>query len=329
MLIFVKKLYKIYNAIQNNKIVNYIFGIILISILYLVVKKLIVNQIDELENALLSPLFWYSMMFAFLSQMMNFIMWLSVVKMMFPVDIKNKKAFLLYQSSQLGKYIPGLIWPAIMLHKICKMCSVNSKAFVWSNILSFIYSIAIGLSSLLLLTLLYIFGIIHIIHRAFTTDYQWVGYIGLLVLFCGHPIILKKIYKKILKKVYKKGKKFINNSKLYIVVLLSGLFSWIFTAIHLLCLIRIVSVAYDIKTQLYTSFFILLISWLVAYIFFMIPAGIGTRDFTMATMLTYFLTSYNANLVSGMSRLIILFCDLIVGLSSYFIILIIKNKHYG
>ncbi len=176
------------------------------------------------------------------------------------------KALKIYSSSNLGKYIPGKIGLVLGRGYFAKReggsMAMGSASVIVEEMLK-------GLAALFV-------GIIHLpfLFLQFTYSIAGFGLIVALTLLLFHPRIFKKVLNAVSRRLVKKELEYRPDVKRLFFTFLVFIISWyLFGAIVWLTMLSLGTYGnYFLLTSVFA------ISWLISFIAFIIPAGIGIRE---------------------------------------------------
>jgi glycosyltransferase 2 family protein len=292
--------------------------IIIIIISYFLLKTLLDNWqefIINTENFRIIPLI-LSLILLFIFYTIHSIIWKSIIKKL-GYKISIKEAIKIRAISEIGRYAPGKVW-----HFLGRTYFSNKLGIPKTTTLT---SLAIETLSMIASA-----GAIFLL---FSPNIIEINILPILLLLLVGLIILrsKKFSDIVNNFLIKKGK--IKNKiklniplKTLIPILFSYGVSWIIIGGSLLLTIKSLFPEIDYSTILSISG-IFAISWVIGYISFLTPGGIGIREGTMTILLSSYMPQSIAIIVPILFRIITIISELFMVLITSKIKLINRIVH--
>jgi glycosyltransferase 2 family protein len=290
-----------------TKIIGFIIGIVIIGFLI----KILYNNIANLQQYTLSINYLYLTLSFLLLLIIPFITTITWIIMLraFKEKLSFLKTFNVLNLSALIRYIPGNIVYIIGRARLFKKHSISQ---ITSTILIFTeLAITIVASSLIALSL----GIIQA--DISSIPLFWILLLIGLILVGMHPSIFnkgsKKIYKIIKKKELEVNWKYKTILQLFSIQLLN----WVIQSISFFFLVKAV---FDVPLSFFipiTAIFTL--SWVLAFLSFISPAGIGIREGLLVLFLQSIVPLEIAIILSILSRLLIIASEILFATISLYL----------
>ncbi len=206
-----------------------------------------------------------------------------------------RKALKIFFLSDLGRYIPGKVWSLAGKVYLCKEQGIPLAKSSASVVVQPLIQVISG-------------GLVFLLSLAFWKNLPGVGnllYLIFLIIPLGfillHPLIIKKVLNLGLK-IFKKDPVDLNlryRDMLKILLLWCGL--WVFSGIANYFLI--ISIYPLPIAQLPMIIGIFSISWVVAFLSFLTPSGLGVMEGMLTFLLSFYLPCGIATLISLLSRI--------------------------
>ncbi len=227
-------------------------------------------------------------------------------KLMRYLDVRNLKklqAIKIRTISDLGRFIPGKIWLVVGRIYLCKKKQISEAKTTLSTLLEIAINIFAALI-IFLITLPFIPGI---------PSYTFYGFILI-------PILLMALHPKIFIPIFNYGLKLFKKPHddleityiqiLYLVILF--ILFWLFAGVSLFLLTYSF---YQIPISLYLPLIgIFCISWVLGFLFFISPGGLGVREGILAVLFALVLPVPIALILAVLTRLWMLIGELLTAL---------------
>lgn len=301
-----------------KKIVSFLLVIILLGFLFWNV----INNLDTIKSFPWKFNFIQIILlliFLIPIYMANVFSWYLVTKSQ-GLNISFKKNLRIWMLSNLSRYLPGGIWQyPTRVYLLSKEGSSKIKA-TSAVLIEVLFNISVG--SLIIL--------IYIIFGRFSLGLN--GLERLLILIISIPVLLvfisnNKILISISKYLRKFNNKFesIKGIKLsfkWLLPLTGAFFIQFFLAGTVLFILS--TLAIDLSLGLIPTFIVIFTaSWLLGYITFFAPSGLGVQEVSIAGFLTFFMPFPIASAVAILFRITLLISEVIF---IYLVLFVLKNK---
>lgn len=237
--------------------------------------------------------------FAALTAVCNFALWRSISRGM-SIDLPQRQAGRMYFVSQLGKYLPGAIWPMAAQLEYSGRHGINRQRVLATNLLT----IAMGLSSGLSIgiPLLLVTGSLSTINTA------WLAGVAIIVLALSQP---RNVLRMLNAGLTRFGRNTVNvpsdRRRWLTVGWWWALLAWLSLGIHIWLLFASLDIA-DQPTLLIVLVAVT-ISTCVGILAVPFPAGIGVREGLFISIMVASVDSATALIVAVLSRLVLTLVD--------------------
>lgn len=208
--------------------------------------------------------------------------------------LKLGQSFRIWFSSQLGKYIPGKVWASLGRIYLCQQVGISKKISLTSIIFEYglitVSAFIFGIPLLILWT-----------DKEIVSRFLPICYLIPVILSMLHPKIFEKIANFILIK-FKKNPIALNFSYIRILgFVVFYVFAWMIMG---LAFYYFVNSIYTIDFTYYPILAgIFAISWLVGFLCFFVPAGLGIREGALTGLLSIYLPTEIAIVIAIGSRI--------------------------
>lgn len=295
------------NCVKKNKLYIYLFQFSIISLIFYFLFHNAFQNYSQLTNHHFKfdiVNFCVSLPFLFMSFPLNVYGWKTILRTM-GENIAFKKCFKFASLSLLYKYIPGYIWPYLGKIYYCKgegipetKTSVSIYIEQWMTITSGII--------LFFITLL--FG-----QSIFYKENIIAQYFPLLVLITVflHPKVIIWFLNFILKIAQKDEIKIDLRILSIIELMLIYLGFWMLCGVGFCFLTNsIYSIGFD-KLHLFAGIFA--ISWVIGFLSFFVPMGLGVREAILSALLSFFMPGEIAIIIALAARLWLTLPEIVYG----------------
>lgn len=204
--------------------------------------------------------------------------------------------------SQLGKYLPGSVWPVVMQMEAGRSRGAHRKTMLAANLITVLLSVCVGV---VFAGLLLPFSSPAALHR-----FWWTIAALPLLLILAHPRSLPFLLDLVLKVLGREPLEVHMNGAATMTAVGWSALTWVALGIHLAVLVAAVSKASLGLLALCIGAMALAVS--AGVLFLPAPAGAGLREIVIGYVLVGVLTSGQVIAVIIASRAIILFADLLM-----------------
>jgi uncharacterized membrane protein YbhN (UPF0104 family) len=229
----------------------------------------------------------------------TFGMWLQIVRGL-GVAAPSGSAIRVFFVSQLGKYVPGSVWPAIMQMDAGRRWEASRRTILAANLIAIVMSCCVGLL---------LACIVLPLHGSGAVGHYWWAYLAL-------PFLLALLYPRAIPAVLDRAFKLLHRPPLaerlnvtYGVRAVGwSLASWVALGAHLEILSD--AMGHGGFSVLFLCIGAMALALPVGALLIPVPAGLGVREVVLVVVLSAALASSQAVAVSVASRAILLACDL-------------------
>jgi glycosyltransferase 2 family protein len=210
---------------------------------------------------------------------------------------------------QLGKYVPGSVWPVLAQMELGRAYKVPRQRSATVAVLTMVVSLAVALL-VTLATLPFIGG-------GATTGYSWAFLFVPVLLVCLHPRLLNPGITRLLRLARRPAPERPLSGAAIAAAMGMGLAAWILSGVHIWLLA--VRLGAPSGHTLPLSIGMFAFAWSVGFLIVFAPAGAGVREVILVATLTPVLHSAGlATVVALVSRLLTVLADLIAaGLAAW------------
>jgi glycosyltransferase 2 family protein len=199
---------------------------------------------------------------------------------------------------QLGKYLPGSIWPVIAQMELGSEHHVPRLRSASASVLAMLVSVLTGLlAALVTLPLV-----------ARSTSYRWVFLAAPLLLICLHPKVLNQVLDRVLRLARRPPLERPLSGRVVAGALAWSFSTWIGYGLQIWLLATRVGLPYGRGALLATGGFAF--AWCVGFLIVFLPVGAGVREVLLIATLSPFIGAGAAGAVALVSRLLMTAGDL-------------------
>jgi glycosyltransferase 2 family protein len=199
---------------------------------------------------------------------------------------------------QLGKYLPGSIWPVLAQMELGKEHKVPRVRSAGASVLTMLISVLTGLLAALV-TLPFV---------ARSTSYRWVFLAAPVLLVCLHPKVLNQILDRALRLARRPPLERPLSGRVVAGALAWSFSTWICYGLQIWLLATRVGLPYGRGALLATGGFAF--AWCVGFLIVFLPVGAGVREVLLIAALSPFIGAGAAGAVALVSRLLMTAGDL-------------------
>jgi glycosyltransferase 2 family protein len=199
---------------------------------------------------------------------------------------------------QLGKYLPGSIWPVVAQMELGKEHQVPRLRSASASVLTMLISVLTGLLAALV-TLPFV---------ARSASYRWVFLAAPVLLVCLHPKVLNQILDRALRLARRPPLERPLTGRVVAGALAWSFSTWIAYGLQIWLLATRVGLPYGRGALLATGGFAF--AWCVGFLIVFLPVGAGVREVLLIAALSPFIGAGAAGAVTLVSRLLMTGGDL-------------------
>jgi glycosyltransferase 2 family protein len=200
---------------------------------------------------------------------------------------------------QLGKYLPGSIWPVLAQMELGAEHQVPRRRSASASVLTMLVSLLTGLLTALV-TLPFVAG---------STSYRWVFLAAPVLLVCLYPKVLNRLLDRLLRLTRRPGLEKPLTGRALAGALGWALASWIFFGLQIWLLATRLGAPYGKGALIAIGGFAF--SWCVGFVIVFVPAGVGIRDVLLVALLGPMIGTGAATAVALVSRAVMTVADLL------------------
>ena len=204
---------------------------------------------------------------------------------------------------QLGKYLPGSVWPVLAQMELGKTYRVPRHRSASASVLFMLLALLTGL--LTTLVMLPFIG---------TSSYLWALAITPVLLACLHPRVLNKLLSRLLRLAKQPPLEHPLSGRTLAVALSWWFAVWICYGVQIWLLT--IRLGAPIGSSLLLAVGAYAFAWSVGFIVVFVPAGVGLRDVLLVTMLSPVVGVGGATAVALLSRVLTTAGDLLTAASA-------------
>ena len=201
---------------------------------------------------------------------------------------------------QLGKYLPGSVWPILTQMELGAQAKVPRPRSASASVLAMLLSLCVGLVVAMVTVP---FAAVH------SDDYLWVFVLVPLIAACFHPKVLNPLLNKLLKLAKRPALETPITGRVLAEALAWQLMAWIFQGLQIWIL------AEKFNAPMGRTALIALggyaFAWCVGFVVVLAPAGAGIREVLLVAALGPVIGTANATAVALVSRAVNTISDLL------------------
>lgn len=177
--------------------------------------------------------------------------------------------------SQLGKYVPGSVWPIVALTELCRRYQISRRAAASAGVLTLVFSLATG--GVVGITLV-------VIAAAHASSGLWWLLLLIPVAFVlGHPRIVMAVLNRLLRLAHREPVDVDIHGRALRDVLAWPLVAWLFLGLQ--CWALVVALGGNAVTSLVPAIGGFALAYTAGTLFIPAPAGAGVREAILAVAL--------------------------------------------
>jgi uncharacterized membrane protein YbhN (UPF0104 family) len=200
---------------------------------------------------------------------------------------------------QLGKYLPGSVWPVLAQMELGAAHKVPRHRSASASVLTMLLSLLTGLLAALA-TLPFV---------ARSTQYRWVFLAVPVLLICLHPRVLNPMLSRLLRLARRPPLEQPLTGRVLAAALAWALLSWVLFGLQIWLLATRLGAPYGKTALLAVGGFAF--AWCVGFVIVFLPAGIGVREVLLIAALGPVLGTGAATAVALVSRAVMTVGDLV------------------
>jgi len=213
-----------------------------------------------------------------------------------PIPVASRVVFL----GQLGKYLPGSVWPILAQMELGTTYRVPRHRSASVAVLAMLLSLLTGL----------LIAAVTLPFVADSTPYLWAFVAVPLLVACLHPRVLNPLLDRLLKLARRPGLEQPLSGRVLASALAWCLVAWLFNGLQIWLLASRVGAPLGTAALLAVGGFAF--AWSVGFLVVFAPAGVGVREVLLVTLLTPAVGAGAATAVALVSRVVTTASDLIL-----------------
>jgi glycosyltransferase 2 family protein len=208
---------------------------------------------------------------------------------------------------QLGKYLPGSVWPVLAQMQLGAAHKVPRTRSASASVLTMLMSLVSGI----------LVGLLMLPFAGHDTPYRWVFVLAPVIAVCMHPKVLNRILDWMLRLARRPPLERPLTGRAVATGLAWGLVSWIFFGLQIWLLGRHLGLSDTSGLLLAIGSFAF--AWCAGFVIIFAPAGAGIREIVLIALLAGTIGRGNATAVALVSRVLMTLGDLIsAGTAAWF-----------
>ncbi|MET9018984.1 lysylphosphatidylglycerol synthase transmembrane domain-containing protein [Actinopolymorpha sp. NPDC004070] len=204
--------------------------------------------------------------------------------------------------SQLGKHLPGSVWPMLAQMELGRDHGVPRRRTASAFVLTMLFSLATGL--------LVATGTLPLAAGARTGAYRWAFLLTPLLLALAHPPVLNPLLSNLLRLVRRPALERPLTGRTTALVALTGMAQWLLNGLH--AWILAVALGADPVAAVPLAVGGFALAWCVGFLVVVTPAGLGVREAVLVATLAPVLAPADALVLALVSRVLLTASDLIL-----------------
>jgi hypothetical protein len=203
---------------------------------------------------------------------------------------------------QLGKYIPGSVWPVVMQTELAKAEKVPRARSATAAILAMVITLCAGL--------LLVIATLPFLASGETAGYRWIVLAAPVMLIGLHPRIINPALGRLLKLAKRPPLEHPLTGRAVLVAMAWALVSWVLLCTHVwLLAVRLGAKPGQAALLAIGGF---AFAWTAGFLVVFAPAGAGVREVILVATLKTVLDTGEATVIALVSRVLMSVADLIV-----------------
>lgn len=237
-------------------------------------------------------------MAALLTSMLMWRLLLAGLGSSLPVRVAARVLFV----SQLGKHLPGSVWPMLAQMELGRDHGVPRRRSATVFVLMMLFSLATGL--------LLAAGTLPFAAGAEIRGFRWAFLLIPLLLALAHPRVLNPLIGRLLRLVRRPELERPLSGRTSALAALAGLAQWVLYGVHAWLLA--VGLGADPGAALPLAFGGFALAWCVGFLVVVTPAGLGVRELVLVAAFSPVLDTTDALVVAVASRVLLTVSDLLL-----------------
>lgn len=246
-----------------------------------------------------NPLFIVlAVVFVVIALLFSMLSWL-VVWPAFQVHLPVLHGARVFFVSQIGKYLPGSVWPIAAQAQMAKDVGLSRASSIVLSLIGMLVSIAVGLAMGSIIAPLINPHLLH--------DYWWLAIVGVALVCCLVPRIMRFGVRLALRLLRRPEAAFDYTGGVALRSALLQAANWLFAGLQLWVIL--IGLGLDPWKSLLPSIAAMPLAFCLGILLIPFPAGLGVREFVITLVLSTVTTPDIAVTAAIMSRIVYAFCD--------------------
>jgi glycosyltransferase 2 family protein len=208
---------------------------------------------------------------------------------------------------QLGKYLPGSVWPVLAQMELGTAHKVPRHRSASASVLTMLLSLVTGI----------LVGLVALPFSKHAAHYRWVFLAAPVILVFLYPKVLNRILDRLLRLAKRPPLEEPLSGRAVATALVWGVLSWIFYGLQVWLLASRLGLSGWSGAMLAIGGFAF--AWCAGFLFILAPAGAGIREIVLIALLGPAITPAGATAVALVSRVLMTVGDLLsAGLAAWF-----------
>jgi len=304
---------------MNRLLINSIKTILVAIVLYVVYQKLSENWAEVVNYSwtLNFPLLIFSIIIHLLTFLLFSKVWCILIRA-FGYDVPLKYAFKISYITNLGRYIPGKIWPVIGMVYLAKKININEEVSITSWIVAQIFtippSLLAGFMCIVISPEIMTSDILQFLNFWVYLAIAFIIVFSILIIVIPNKIL--SLFNILLKKIGRQEIHFKISIKTALAVYLGYTICWLCYGAAFWLFISSITGNQSLPVLPTVGSFIL--AYQLGYLAFFAPGGIGVRELVLTAILTPYLGSITAGIAIA-ARLWNMVVEIIAATIAWFI----------
>lgn len=202
---------------------------------------------------------------------------------------------------QLGKYLPGSVWPVLAQMELASSHRVPRTRSASASVLTMLMSLLSGM----------LVGLVILPFKSGATPYWWVFLLAPVILACLYPPVLNRVLDRLLKLVRRPPLEQPLSARVVATALAWGALAWILYGLQIWLLASRLGASGSSGALLALAIGGFAFAWCAGFLVVLAPAGAGIREIVLIALLTPVLSLPKATAVALVSRVLMTAGDLL------------------
>jgi glycosyltransferase 2 family protein len=202
---------------------------------------------------------------------------------------------------QLGKYLPGSVWPVLAQMELGSAYRVPRTRSASASVLTMLMSLLSGI----------LVGLVILPFKAGATPYWWVFLFAPVILVCLYPPILNRLLDRLLRLAKRQPLEEPLTGRVIALAMAWGVVGWILYGLQIWLLASRLGASGSTASLLALAIGGFAFAWCAGFLVVIAPAGAGVREVVLIALLTPTLSLAKATAVALVSRVLMTVGDLL------------------